>query len=73
MDKVRRIVHSKLKLFHFQIKAYYLITIKRITRLTRIIRLYCKNGHFCYKECASRLELGVRVSAFSFTQRLFLN
>ena len=51
MDKVRRIVHSKLKLFHFQIKAYYLIIIKRITRLTRIIRLYCKNGHFCYKEC----------------------
>ena len=24
MDKVRRIVHSKLKLFHFQIKTYYL-------------------------------------------------
>ena len=23
-DKVRRIVHSKLKLFHFQIKTYYL-------------------------------------------------
>ena len=23
-DKVRRIVHSKLKLFHFQIKKYYL-------------------------------------------------
>ena len=24
MDKVRRIVHSELKLFHFQIKTYYL-------------------------------------------------
>ena len=24
MDNVRRIVHSKLKLFHFQIKTYYL-------------------------------------------------
>ena len=24
MDSVRRIVHSKLKLFHFQIKTYYL-------------------------------------------------
>ena len=24
MDKARQIVHSKLKLFHFQIKTYYL-------------------------------------------------
>ena len=24
MDEIRRIVHSKLKLFYFQIKAYYL-------------------------------------------------
>ena len=40
-DKVRRIVPSKLKLFHFQIKKYYLsdAIIKRITRLTRIIRV----------------------------------
>ena len=53
-DKVRWIVHSKLKPFHFQIKTYYLITyltriIKRITRLTRIIRLESEDVHVCYK------------------------
>ena len=53
-DKVRWIVHSKLKPFHFQIKTYNLITyltriIKRITRLTRIIRLESEDVHVCYK------------------------
>ena len=40
-DKVRRIVHSKLKLFHFQIKTYYLCDANHQTdtHLTRIIRL----------------------------------
>ena len=72
MDKVRRIVHSKLKLFHFQIKAYYLIIIKRITRLTRIIRLYCKNGHFCYKECCVPAWVGrSRVCFFFYTKIIF--
>ena len=42
-DKVRRIVHSKLKLFHFQIKKYYLSDANHQTE--------CENGDFCYKEC----------------------
>ena len=45
-DKVRRLVHSKLKLFHFQIKSTYLTRIFK-----RITRLLCENGHFCYNEC----------------------
>ena len=50
-DKVRRIVHSKLKPFPFQFKTFYLLPriIKPITNLTWIIRLYCENGYFCYK------------------------
>ena len=42
-SKVRRIVHSKLKLFHFQIKKYYLSDANHQTE--------CENGHFCYNEC----------------------
>ena len=42
-DKVMRIVHSKLKLFHFQIKKYYLSDANHQTE--------CENGHFCYNEC----------------------
>ena len=40
-DKVRRIVHAKLKLFLFKLRRITYLTriIKRITRLTRIIRL----------------------------------
>ena len=65
-DKIRRIVHSKLKLFHFQIKKYYLSDANHQPE--------CENGHFCYKETSRPgLELGVCVSAFAFSQRLFLN
>ena len=42
MDKVRRIVHSTLRPFHFQMKAYYLSDAnyrQRINRLRGIIRL----------------------------------
>ena len=53
----------KLKPFHFKIKTvvFYLTRIiKRITHLTRIIRLWCENGHFCYKRMSRLgLELGV--------------
>ena len=47
--------------------------VRRIPRLTRIIRLQCKNGHFCYKWMSRPgLKLGVRVSAFAFcTQIIF--
>ena len=62
--KVRRIVNLKLKLFHFKLRRITYLTqiIKRITRLTRIILNECRG-----------LELGVRVSVFAFSQRLFLN
>ena len=39
MDKVRRIVHSKLKLFHFQIKTYYLSGANNQTDNASFIRL----------------------------------
>ena len=41
LDKVRRIVHPKLKPFHFQIRRIIGLTriIQRITRLRRMIRL----------------------------------
>ena len=42
-DKVRRIVHSKLNLFHFQVKKYYLSDANHKTK--------CENSHFCYNEC----------------------
>ena len=50
---VRRIVHSKLKISIFRLKSITYLTrnIKRITRLTRIIRLWSENSHFCYNEC----------------------
>ena len=46
MDKVRRIVHPKLKPFHFQIKTYYLSD----ANYPGIIRLYCENS-----QCVIRL------------------
>ena len=32
-----------------------------------------ENGHFCYNECRAPAPLGVCVSAFALSQRLFLN
>ena len=68
--KVRRIVHS-IKLRRI---TYLTRIIKRITRHgTAMIRLKRENVHFCCKwMLRPRLELSVRVSAFAFSQRLFL-
>ena len=68
--KVRRIVHS-IKLRRI---TYLTRIIKRITRHgTAMIRLKRENVHFCCKWMPRpRLELSVRVSAFAFSQRLFL-
>ena len=43
-SKVKRIVHSKLKLFHFKLRRITYLTriVKRITRLTRIILNECR-------------------------------
>ena len=76
-DKVRRIVHSKLKLFHFQIKKYYLSDAKYQTdnpSHTNNPSLVRKRP-FLLQWMMSRLglELGVCVSAFAFSQRLFSN
>ena len=52
-DKVRRIVHSKLKLFHFQIKTYYLSDANHQTdnpSHTNNPSLMWKRP-FCYNEC----------------------
>ena len=43
MDKVRRIVHPKLRPFHFQIYVLIFICLTRI--IQRIIRLSSKHGH----------------------------
>ena len=48
MDKVRWIVHLKLRPFHFQMRRTICLTriIKWITRLRRIIRLLCEYGQW---------------------------
>ena len=46
-DKVRRIVHSKLKLFHFQIKTYYLSDANH--QMDNLSLVW--NSHFCCNEC----------------------
>ena len=65
-SKVRWIVHSKLKLFHCQIKTYHLSDANHQTD---------NPSHTNNPSLVSRpsLELGIRVSAFAFSQRLFLN
>ena len=73
---VRRIVHSKLKLFHFQIKAYYLSDANHQTdnpSHTNNPSLVWKRTFLSWWMSRPGLELGVCVSAFAFSQRLFLN
>ena len=57
MDKVRRIVHPKLRPFYFQIRRNICLTriIQWITRLRRIIRLQCEYGHSIVPETHSLL------------------
>ena len=51
-DKVRRIVHSKLKLFHFQIKKYYLSDVNHQTdNSSHTNNPSSGNDHICYNEC----------------------
>ena len=51
-DKFRRIVHSKFKLFHFQIKKYYLSDANHQTdNSSHTNNPSSENGHFCYNEC----------------------
>ena len=51
-DRVRRIVHSKLKLFHFQIKKDYLSDANHQTNnSSHTNNPSSENGHICYNEC----------------------
>ena len=65
MDKVRRIVHSKLKLFHFQIKTYYLSEANHQTDpiccnfcmvLSMFFRLVLTRGTVGVRSSGSRLK-----------------
>ena len=64
MDKVRRIVHSKLKLFHFQIKTYYLSDANHQTDNPSHTNNRCLVWKWPFLLRMSRLgpELGARVS-----------
>ena len=79
MDKVRRIVHSKLKLFHFQIKTYYLSDANHQTDNPSHTNNRCLVWKWPFLLRMSRLglELGARVSAlicfFTKIIWLFLN
>ena len=73
--KVRRIVHSKLKLFQFQIKKYYLSDTNHQTdnpsHTSNTSLVWTR--HFCYKWMSRPgLELDVCVFAFAFSQDYFL-
>ena len=78
MDKVRWIVHSKLKSFHFQIKTYYLSDANYQTdnpsHTNNPSLVWKRDSISVVNECrALGLEMGVRSSAFAFSERLFLN
>ena len=75
-SKDRRIVYSKLKLFHCQINTYHLSDAKHQTdnpSHTNNASLVWKRPLVLKWMSRSGLKLGVRASAFSFSQRLFLN
>ena len=74
-DKVRRIVHSKLKPFHFQSKTYYWSDSNYETHnpsnTNNPSLVWKPRAHFCYKWMSRPgLELDVRVSAFAFSQSM---
>ena len=70
-DKVRRIVHAKLKLFHFQIKTYYLSDANHQTdnpsHTNNPSLVYGEKGHMS----RPGLELGVRVCTLLFQKDYF--
>ena len=79
-DKVRRIVHSKLKPFPFQIKTYYLSDVNYQTdnpsHMNNPSLVWKRPLKFSVIMNVPRFpcnELGVHMSAFAFSQRLFLN
>ena len=74
-DKVRRIVRSKLKPFHFQIKTHYLSDVNYQTdnpSHTNGPSLVWKRPFLLLMNSRPGLELSVRVSAIAFSQRLFI-
>ena len=75
-SKVRRIVHSKLKLFHFQINTYCLSDANHQAdnpSHTNNPSLVWKRPFLLQRMSHPDLELGVCVSAFAFSQGLFWN
>ena len=73
-DKVRRVVHSKLKLFHFQMKTYYLSDANHQTddpSHTNNPSLVRKRPFLCNECRAPALSWAVRVSSFAFSQDFF--
>jgi len=72
-DKVRRIVHSKLKLFHFQIKKYYLPDANHQTdNSSHTNNPSNENGHFCYNKChAPALSWAFACPLLLFTKIIF--
>ena len=73
-DKGRRVVHSKLKLFHFQMKTYYLSDANHQTdnpSQTNNPSLVRKRPFLCNECRAPALSWAVRVSSFAFSQDYF--
>ena len=73
-DKVKWIVHSKLQLFHFQIKTYYISNATHQTdnpSLTNNLSLVWKRPFLLQWMSRPSVELGFRVSSFAFSQDYF--